>query len=102
MKYIPVADKIIVRPLTDAEQAVQSASGIFIPETAKQDNEAIVVAIGEGVFDARLEKHIPVSVEVGDRIVHSGLHGWKEPIKYEGIECYVINESHILAYAERS
>jgi co-chaperonin GroES (HSP10) len=102
MKYIPLGDRVIVRPLTDEESAEPNASGIFLPDAVKQENQAIVVAVGEGVYDSRLEKNIPPQVEVGDRIVHANLHGWKETIKYDGIDCYIINESNILAYVPRS
>lgn len=100
MKYIPLGGRVIVRPLTDEEASEPTASGIFVPDSAKQENQAIVVVVGEGVYDARLEKYIPPSVEVGDRIVHTNLHGWKDVIKVENVECYIINEDHILAKAE--
>lgn len=104
MKYIPLGDRIIVRSLTDLESATENASGIFIPDSvAKPDqNEAIVVAMGPGTYDHKQEKYIPSELEVGDRVVHSNLGTWKESIVYEGESCYVINESNILAYAERS
>lgn len=102
MKYIPLGDRIIVRSITEAESAEASPAGIYIPDSAKMENQAVVVAIGPGVYDHKLEKYIPSELEVGDRVVHSNLGTWKEMIKYEGQECYVINESNILAYAERS
>jgi co-chaperonin GroES (HSP10) len=102
MKYIPLGDRIIVRGITEAESAEATSSGIYIPDTAKMENEAIVIAIGPGVFDQKLEKYIPSELEVGDRIVHSNLGTLKESIRYDGQDCYVINESNILAYAQRS
>lgn len=101
MKYIPLGDRIIVRGITEAESAEANKSGILLLDTSRLENEAIVVAIGPGVYDHKLEKYIPTELEVGDRVVHSNLGTWKESIKYEGQDCYVINESNILAYAER-
>lgn len=101
MKYIPLGDRIIVRGLTEAESAEATAFGIYVPDSAKMENEAIVVAIGPGTYNERLEKYITSELEVGDRVVHSNLGTWKEAIKYNGQDCYVINESNILAYAER-
>ena len=99
MKYIPLGNRIIVRSLTDEETAEPTASGIYLPDSVKQENQAIVVAVGEGVYDHHLEKHIPPSVEVGDRIVHSNLHGWSDKIKYDNLDCYVITEENVLAKA---
>lgn len=102
MKFIPLGDKIIVRSLTEVESSEASAYGIFIPDSTKIDNQAIVIAVGEGVYDTTLEKHIPSELRVGDRILHASLGTWKEAFKYEGQDCYVISESNVLAYAERS
>ncbi len=101
MKYIPLGDRIIVRQITEAEAAEPNKSGILLIDTSRTENEAIVVAIGEGIYDPKLEKHIPTELEIGDRVVHSNLGTWKESIRYDGQDCYVINESNILAYAER-
>ncbi len=101
MKYIPLGDRIIVRSLTDSEASEPTASGIFVPDSSRKENEAVVVAIGPGAYDHKLEKYIASELEVGDRIVHSNMGTWKESIKYDGQDCYVISESNILAYAER-
>lgn len=101
MKYIPLGDRIIVRGITEAESAEANQSGIYLPDSARLENEAIVVAIGPGVYDHKLEKYIASELEVGDRIVHSNMGTWKESIKYDGQDCYVISESNILAYAQR-
>jgi len=101
MKYIPLGDKIIVRPLTDSESSNATASGIFVPDSSRKDNEAIVVVVGEGVYDPRLENYISSDVKVGDLIVHASLGTWKEHIKHDNQDCYIIKESDILAYAAR-
>ena len=83
MKYIPLGDRIIVRSITEAEASEANKSGILLIDSSRLGNEAVVVAIGPGVYDHKLEKHIPSELEVGDRVVHSNLGTWKESLKYE-------------------
>lgn len=102
MKYIPLGDRVIVRPLTEAEAAEKNPFGIYIPDSAQLETQAIVVAVGPGVYDSSAEKYIPSDLEVGDRVVHGNLGTWKESIKYDDMDCYILNTTNVLAYAERS
>jgi chaperonin GroES len=92
----PLADRVIVRPLTDTELGTVSASGIIIPETAKKEKpeQGVVIAVGPGKFDEDGEKRIPLDVKVGDRVIFSK-YGYDE-LKYEQKEYYIVAESSIL------
>jgi chaperonin GroES len=93
----PLADRAIVRPLTDEEAGTVSASGIIIPDSAKQEKpeQGVVVAIGSGKWDEDGEKRIPMEVKVGDKIVFSK-YGYDE-VKVDDTEYYIVSESSILA-----
>lgn len=93
----PLADRAIVRPLTDAEAGTVSASGIIIPETAKKEKpeQGIVVAVGDGKWDEDGEKRIPMEVKVGDKVVFSK-YGFDE-VKVGDKEYFIVGESSILA-----
>jgi chaperonin GroES len=93
----PLADRVVVRPLTDEEAGTVSKSGIIIPDTAKKDKpeQGIVMAVGAGKWDEDGEKRIPMEVKVGDKVMFSK-YGFDE-VKVEDKEYYVLSESSILA-----
>ena len=93
----PLADRVVVRPLTDEEAGNVSKSGIIIPDTAKKDKpeQGIVMAVGAGKWDEDGEKRIPMEVKVGDKVMFSK-YGFDE-VKVEDREYYVLSESSILA-----
>ena len=92
----PLGDRIIVRPLTDAEQGTMSPSGIIIPETAKKEKpeQGVVLAVGPGKWDEDGEKRLPLDVKVGDRVIFSK-YGYDE-IKLDGKEYFIVGESSVL------
>lgn len=93
----PLADRCVVRPLTDTEAGTVSASGIIIPDTVSKEKpeQGIVVAVGEGKWDEDGEKRIKMEVKVGDRVVFSK-YGFDE-IKVKDKEYFIVSESSILA-----
>lgn len=93
----PLADRVVVRPLTDEEAGTVSASGIIIPETAKKEKpeQGVIVAIGPGKWDEDGEKRIPLEVKLGDKVVFSK-YGFDE-VKMTDQEYYIVSESNILA-----
>jgi chaperonin GroES len=93
----PLADRCVVRPLTEQEAGTVSASGIIIPDTANKEKpgQGIVVAVGAGKWDEDGEKRIPLEVKEGDRIVFSK-YGYDE-VKVNDKEYYIVGESSILA-----
>lgn len=92
----PLADRVVVRSLSDEEAGKVSASGIIIPDTAKKDKpeQGIVVAIGTGKWDEDGEKRIPMEVKVGDKVI---FRTWGDPTKLDDKEYWILSESDILA-----
>ena len=93
----PLADRVVVRPLTEAEAGTLSASGIIIPETVSKEKpeQGIVIAVGQGKWDEDGAKRIPMEVKEGDRVLFSK-YGPDE-VEIGGEKYYVVSESHILA-----
>ncbi len=93
----PLADRVVVRPLTDEEAGNVSVSGIIIPETAKQDmpGQGIVVAVGDGKWNEAGASRLPVDVKVGDKVLFSKYS--YDDVKVDGIEYYVLAEANVLA-----
>ena len=93
----PLADRVVVRPLTEEEAGTKSVSGIILPESAKKEKEGegIIVAVGVGKWDEDGEKRIPMEVKTGDRVVYSK-YGFDE-VKVDDKEYFIVGEASILA-----
>lgn len=92
----PLADRVVVRPLTDEEAGNVSASGIIIPDTAKREKpeQGVVLAVGEGKWNEDGDARLPMTVKEGDRVVFSK-YGYDE-VKVADKEYYIVAESNIL------
>ena len=85
VNFKPLADRVLVEP-APAEQ--KTASGIFIPDTAKEKPlRGIVVAAGSGKIDE------PMSVKVGDSVLYGQYAGTE--IKIDGTNYLIMIESDI-------
>lgn len=92
----PLGDRVVVRPLSAEEMGTTTASGIIIPDSAKEKPEqGTVIAIGPGKWNEDGDARVPVGVSVGDRVMFSK-YGFDE-IKIKGVTYYVIGEASILA-----
>lgn len=88
----PLEDRILVQPL-EAEQT--TASGLVIPDTAKEKpQEGKVLAVGPGRVDDS-GKRIPMDVAEGDVVIFSKYGGTE--VKYDGKEFLLLNARDILA-----
>ena len=96
IKMKPLGDRVIVEPL---EQEGQTASGIILPETAKEKpQEGTVLAVGPGRTDDE-GKRLPMDVKVGDVVLFPKYGGTE--IKLEGNrKVMVMKESELLAIIE--
>ncbi len=94
MKIQPLGDRVLVKPITEAEE--RSPFGIIIPESARKEKPetGMVVAVGEGKRTDRGDM-IALRVKAGDTIVFSK-YGFDE-VTIDEQEYYVVAESNILA-----
>ena len=93
----PLADRVVVRRLTEEEMGTKSAAGIIIPDTVSKEKpeQGVVVAVGEGKWDEGGTKKVPMDVKEGDRVVFSK-YGFDE-VKVGKEEYIIVSESSILA-----
>lgn len=83
----PLHDRVIVEPAAAEEK---TASGIIIPDTAKEKPQrGIVVAAGPG------KKDEPMTVKAGDTVLYGKYAG--TDISLEGRDYLIMRESDILA-----
>ena len=92
LKLRPLADRLVVEP---TEQEEITASGIYVPDTAKEKpQEGKVVAAGPGRKDDEGER-ISMDVAVGDRVLYAKYGGTE--VKLEDKKYLILKESDILA-----
>ncbi|MCB0829165.1 MAG: co-chaperone GroES [Solirubrobacterales bacterium] len=92
MKLKPLGDRLIVKPVEEEET---TASGLVLPETAKEKpQKGTVLAVGDGaVADDGTRR--PLDVSEGDEVLYSKYGGTE--LTVEGDEVLVLRESDILA-----
>jgi chaperonin GroES len=83
----PLADRVLVEPL---EAETKTASGIIIPDTAKEKpQKGNVVAVGAGTKDN------PITVKGGQTVLYGKYSGTE--LKLDGNDYLIMRESDILA-----
>ena len=88
----PLEDRIVVKAL---EAETTTASGLVIPDTAKEKpQEGEVLAVGPG-RDDDLGNRGPLDVTVGDKVIYSKYGGTE--VKYGGEDYLVLSARDILA-----
>lgn len=92
----PLEDRIVVQP-SEAEET--TASGLVIPDTAKErPQEGKVLAVGPGRYDDN-GKRLPLDVGEGDTVLYSKYGGTE--VKYGGEDYLVLSARDVLAVIER-
>src|SRR5689334_14651024 len=91
MKFRPLHDRVIVKRV---EAESKTASGIIIPDNAKEKpSEGEVVAVGPGGRD-EAGKLIPIDVTTGDRVLFGKWSGTE--VKLDGVEYLIMKESDVM------
>lgn len=83
----PLADRVLLKPV---EAETTTASGLIIPDSAKQKQQkGTVLAVGNGT------KEEPMTVKVGDSVLYGKFAGTE--LVLDGTEYLIMRESDILA-----
>jgi chaperonin GroES len=91
LKVNPLADRVVIRPLEEAEQM---RGGLYIPDTAKEKpQQGEIVAVGPGRFEKN--DRVPMELKVGQRVLYGKYSGTEVTIEDE--EYLIIKESDVLA-----
>jgi chaperonin GroES len=92
MKIRPLQDRIV---LTRVEEETQTAGGIIIPDSAKeQSQEGDVVATGKGKVRED-GKVTPLDVKKGDRVLFGKYAG--NDVTIDGEDYVILREDDVLA-----
>ena len=93
MSLQPLDDRIVVRP-SEAEE--KTASGLVIPDTAKEKpQQGEVLAVGPGRRADNTGELIPLDIVVGDKVVYSKYGGTE--ITVEGEDLLILTSRDVLA-----
>ena len=91
MNLQPLDDRIVVKPNESEEK---TASGLVIPDTAKEKpQEGVVLAVGPGRFEDG--QRLPLDVKEGDIVLYSKYGGTE--VKYNGEEYLILSARDVLA-----
>ena len=97
LKLRPLNDRLVVKPQEGEEQ---TASGLFLPETAKEKpQQGEVLAVGPGRWDEDGERRIKLDVEVGDIVLFAKYGGTE--IKLDDQKVLILKETDVLAVIEQ-
>jgi chaperonin GroES len=92
MKLQPLEDRIVVKA---AEAEETTASGLVIPDTAKEKpQQGQVLAVGPGRIGDDNER-IPMDISVGDTVVYSKYGGTE--ITIDGEDLLILQARDVLA-----
>jgi chaperonin GroES len=90
-KIAPLADRVVVKPLEEAETM---RGGLYIPDTAKEKpQQGEIVAVGPGRYEDGTR--IALDVKPGDRVLYGKYSGTE--VTVEGDSFLILRESDILA-----
>ena len=94
-KLVPLGDRLVIKPVVQEEVL---ASGLVIPDTAKEKpQQGEVIAAGPGRVDDN-GKRIPLDVKAGDRVLYAKYSG--QEIKIDQQEYIVLSERDVLCKVE--
>ncbi len=83
----PLADRVVLEP---KEVETKTASGLYIPDTAKEKpQQGVVLAAGPG------KKDEPMEVKVGDEVLYGKYAGTE--VSVDGKKLLIVRQSDILA-----
>ena len=93
IKLKPLGDRLVVEAI---EQEETTASGIILPETAKEKpQEGKVLAAGPGKLDDS-GKRVTMEVKVGDRVLYAKYAGTEIKLE-DNKKVLILKESDVLA-----
>jgi chaperonin GroES len=97
MNFRPLHDRVAVKRV---EEEQKTKGGLIIPDTAKEKPmQGEVLAVGPGARDDK-GGLVPMSVQVGDRVLFGKWSGTE--VKIDNEELLIMKESDIMGVLEES
>ncbi len=97
MTLKPLDDRIVVKP-SEAEE--KTASGLVIPDTAKEKpQQGEVLAVGPGRWSDDEGQHFPLDIKAGDVVLYSKYGGTE--VTHNGEDLLILSSRDVLAIVEK-
>jgi len=91
-KIRPLSDRVVVRPLEEAEEM---RGGLYIPDTAKEKpQQGEIMAVGPGRVSDQGERITP-DIKAGDRVLYGKYSGTE--VTVDGEQYLILREGDVLA-----
>lgn len=91
-KIQPLHDRVVVRPVEEAEQM---RGGLYIPDTAKEKpQQGEILAVGPGKVSDQGERIAP-DVKAGDKVLYGKYSGTE--VTVDGETLLILREADVLA-----
>ena len=91
VKIQPLGDRVVIRPLEEAEQM---RGGLYIPDTAKEKpQQGEIIAVGPGRFEK--SARVPMELKVGQKVLYGKYSGTE--VTLDDNEYLIIKEADVLA-----
>lgn len=95
IKLRPLADRVIVKQV---EAETKTASGILLPDTAKEKpTRGKVISVGPGRLDDK-GKAMEIGLRTGDHVIYGKYSGTE--VEVEGEKFVILRETEILGVVE--
>ena len=95
MNIKPLFDNVLIKPL---EAETKTASGILLPETAKEKPQmGEVMAVGPGTVDEH-GKTVKMVIKVGEKVMYKKWGG--NEVKVNGKEWLLVEQKDVLAVVD--
>lgn len=93
----PILDRILVEPI---EEPNITKGGIHLaPLEKEKPNEGLVLAVGEGRYDVKAQRIIPLVIKAGDRVLYDGKFKGT-PIQQDGKTLLMMKQEDLLGVRE--
>lgn len=93
--FKPLYDRVVIKRRS-AE--TRTAGGLYIPDTAtskEKPDQGVVAAVGPGNVDLTNGKAMPMSVEVGQKVLFSKYAGTE--VEIDGVQYVIVRDFDIMA-----
>ena len=97
MNIRPILDRILVDPIIESD--VSKGGIIMVKNEPEKPNEGLVLAVGEGRYDVKVQRVVPLVIKPGDRVLYDGQFKGT-PILHEGKNLLMMKQEDLLGVRE--
>lgn len=97
MNIRPILDRILVEPIEEPE--ITAGGLVMVKFDKEKPNEGLVLAVGEGRYDVKAQRIVPLVIKAGDRVLYDGQFKGT-PIHHEGKTLLMMKQEDLLGVRE--